>query len=82
MVAKQFFIYGDGMKDIGKGAHFMKHSHGRSVVCPFDKFLHEGSILTGRRAVLSFILQKSIFFNFVHYGTRFYDKYITLDHGK
>ena len=46
------------------------------------KTLYEGSIWTGYRAVLYFILHKSIFINFVHYGTRFYDKYITLDHGK
>ena len=39
---------------------------------------HEGSIWTGHIAVLSFILHKSIFLQFVHNGIRFYDKYISL----
>ena len=55
----------------------MKHSCGRCVIGPFVKNLHEGSIWTGRRDILSFILHKSIFLHFVHHGTRFYDKYIT-----
>ena len=41
------------------------------------KNIHEGSIWNGHRAVLYFILHKSIFIYFVHYGTRFHDKYIT-----
>ena len=41
------------------------------------KNLHEGSIWTGHRAVLLFILHKSIFLHFVHNGTRFYEKYIS-----
>ena len=65
------------MIDTGKRAHVLKHSHGRCVVDAFDEILHEGSIWNGHRAVLSFILQKSIFLHFVHHGTRFYDKYIT-----
>ena len=64
------------MNDIGKRAHVMKHSHGRCVVGAFDKILHKGSISTGHRSVLSFIHHKSIFIQFVHNGTRFYDKYI------
>ena len=46
---------------------------------PLIKKIHEVSIWTGHRAVLSFILQKSIFFHFVHHGIIFYDKYITSD---
>ena len=65
------------MNDIGKRAHVMKHLHGRCDIGYFDKILHEGSISTGHRAVLSFILHKSIFIHFVHNGTRFYDKYIS-----
>ena len=65
------------MNDIGKIAHVLKHSHGRCVIGSFDKILHEGSIWTGHRAVLSFILHKSIFIHFVHNGTIFYDKYIS-----
>ena len=41
-----------------------------------DKILHEGSIWNGHRAILSFILNKSIFIYFVHHGTKFYDRYI------
>ena len=71
------FNDGENMNDIGKGAHVLKHSHGRCVIGAFDKILHEGSIWTGRRAVPSFILHKSIFLHFVHNGTNFYDKYIS-----
>ena len=77
MVTKQFFSDGDKMNDIGKIAHVLKHSHGRCVVCAFDKSLNEGFIWTGHRAVLSFILHKSILFHFVHNGTIFYYKYMT-----
>ena len=38
------FYDGDNMNDIGKRAHVLKHQHGRCVVVPFDKMLHEGSI--------------------------------------
>ena len=65
------------MNDIGKRAHVLKHSHGRCVIGSFDKVLHEGSLWTGHRALISFILHKSIFPHFVHYGTKFYDKYIS-----
>ena len=46
------------------------------MVGDFDKISHEGSIWTGPRAVLYFILHKSIFIHSVHHGTIFYDKYI------
>ena len=72
-----FFYDRDKMNDIGKRAHVMKHSHGRCVVGDFDKILNEGSIWTGHRSALSFILHKSIFIHFVHNGTIFYEKYIT-----
>ena len=68
------FYDGEKMNDIGKRAHVLKHSHGKRVVGAFDKILHEGSIWTGHRAVLSFILHKSIFLHFVHNGTIFYEK--------
>ena len=73
----QFFYDGENMNEIVKIAHVLKHSHGRCVVGPFDKILHEGSIWNGHRSVLSFILHKSIFIHFMHHGTRFYDNYIT-----
>ena len=65
------------MNGIGKRSHVLKHSHGRCDIGAFDKTLHEGSIWTGNRAVLLFILHKSIFIHFVNNGTRFYDKYIS-----
>ena len=68
---------GDNMNDIGKRAHALKHSHRRCVFVYFDKSLHEFSIWTGHRVVLSFILHKSIFLHVVHNGTRFYDKHIS-----
>ena len=77
MVAKQFFYDGENMNDIGKIAHVLKHSHGRCVNGAFDKTLHEGSIWTNHRSVLSFILNKSIFSHFVNNGTIYYDKYIS-----
>ena len=57
----------------------MKYSHGSCVIGDQGKILHEGFIWTGNRAVLSFILHKSIFIHFLHHGTRFYEKYITSD---
>ena len=71
------FNDGENMNDFGKIAHVLNHSHGSCVIGSFDKILHEGSIWTGRRDVLSFILHESIFIHFVHNGTRFYDKYIS-----
>ena len=58
---------------MGKRAHVLKHSHGRCVVGSFDKILHEGSLWTGHRAVISFILHKSTFQHFVQCGTKFYE---------
>ena len=76
---KTFFYDGENMNDIGKRSHVLKHSHGRCVIGAFDNILHEGSIWTHNIAVLSFILHKSIYLHFVHNGTRFYDKYISLE---
>ena len=73
------FYDGENMNDTVKRSHVMNHSHERCVVSTLDKILHKGSIWTGHRAVLSFILHKSIFIHFVHNGIRFYDKYITSD---
>ena len=69
-----FFYDGENMKDIGKRAHLLNHSYGRCVIVSFDKSLHEGSIWTGHRDFLSFILHKWIFLHLVHNGTRFYLK--------
>ena len=55
-------VFNDGvnMNDIVKRAHVLKHAYERCVVGVFDQILQEGSIWTDHRAVLSFILQKSI----------------------
>ena len=60
----------------------MIHSHVRCVVKTFDKILYEGFILTGHRAVLLFILHKTIFLHFVYHGTKFYDRCIKSDNRK
>ena len=52
------FYDGENMNDIGKRAHVLKYSHVRCVIGSFDKSLNEGSIWTGHRAFLSFILHK------------------------
>ena len=82
MVAIYFLFDGVNMNDIGKRAHVLKHSNARCVVGAFEKNLHERYLWTGHRAVLSFTLHKSIFPQFVHHGTIYYDKYITSDDRK
>ena len=52
------FYDGENMNDIGKRAHVLNDSHGRCVIASFGNILHEGSLWTGHRAVLSFILHK------------------------
>ena len=52
------FFDGENLNDVGKRAHVLKHSHGRCVIGSFDKILHEGSLWTGHRAVISFISDK------------------------
>ena len=79
---KTFFFNETTMNYIVKIAHVLKYSHGRCVVGAFGEILHEGSILTRHRAVLSFILHKSTFLHFVHHGTHFYEKYINNDDRK
>ena len=66
----------------GKERILLKHSHGRCVVGAFGQILHKGYIWTGGISVLSFILHKSIFLNFVHHGTKFYGRYINSDDRK
>ena len=67
------FFDGENINDVGKRAYVLKHSHGRCVIGSFGKILHEGSLWTGHRAIISFILHKSIFLHFVHSGTTFYE---------
>ena len=56
MVVKQFFFNGESINEVGKRAHVLKHSHGRCGIGYFDKILYEGSLWTGHRAIISFIL--------------------------
>ena len=70
------------MNDIWKRAHVTNHAHGRCVVGALFKILHEGSIWAVPRVVVFFTLHKPIFIYFLHYGKRFYDKYIKSDEKK
>ena len=79
LIVTKHFLYVMTMNDIGKRAHVLKHSQKKYVVGAYDNILHEGSIWTGHRNVLSFILHKSIFLHFVHHGTKFYERYINSD---
>ena len=58
-------VFYDGVKtsDLGSRAHVLKHLHGRMIFGPFEK-IHEGTLWSGYRAVISFILAKQIFLHF------------------
>ena len=43
---------------------------------PLECFSHEGTLLSGYRAVISFILTKQIFLHFFRHGDQFYNRYI------
>ena len=66
------------MKSCGFGnrAHILKHSHGRMVFGPFEKVFHEGTLWSGYRAVIYFVLTKQIFLHFFYHGNRFYNRYL------
>ena len=55
---KIVFYDRENMNDIGKRAYVLKHSHGRCVIGSFNKILHKGSIRTGNRGVILFILHR------------------------
>ena len=71
-------MFYDGVKsyDFGSRAHILKHLHGRMVLVPFEKVFHEGTLWSGYRAVISFILTKQIFLHFYRHGNHFYDQYL------
>ena len=60
-------VFYDGVKscDFGNRAHILKHSHGRMVFGPFEKVFHEGTLWSGYRSVIYFILtRKKLFHQF------------------
>ena len=71
-------VFYDGMKtcDFGNRSHILKHSHGRMIFGPFEKVFHEGTMWSGYRSVISFILTKQIFIHFFRHKNYFYDRYI------
>ena len=71
-------MFYNGMKtsELGSRAHILKHLHGRRIFGPFEKKFHEGTIWSGYRAVIHFILTKQIFLHFFCHGDRFYYLYI------
>ena len=71
-------VFYDGVKtsDLGSRAHILKHLHGRMIFGPFEKVFHEGTLWSGYRAVISFILTKQIFLHFFCHGDQFYKRYL------
>ena len=59
-------VFYDGVKssDIGSRAHILKHLHGRMVFGPFEKVFHEGTLWSGYRSVIYFILKKTSFLRY------------------
>ena len=71
----------DGVKscDFGNRAHILKNSHGRMVFGSFEKVFNEGTLWSGYRSVISFILTKTIFPHFYRHANQFYDRYLNLE---
>ena len=69
-------VFYDGVKssDFGSRAHTLKHLHGRMVFGTLEKVFLEGTLWSGYRAVISFILTKKIFLHFFCHGNRFYNR--------
>ena len=65
-------VFYDGVKpsDFGSRAHILKHLHVRMIFGPFEKVFHEGTLWSGYRAVIYFILTKQIFQNLFCHGNR------------
>ena len=73
-------MFYDGVKksDLDSRAHILKHLHGRVVFVPFEKAFREGTLCSGYRAIISFILTKQIFLRFYCHANQFYDRYLNL----
>ena len=71
-------MFYDGVKtsDLGSRAHILKHLHGRMVFGPFWKKSHEGTLWSGYRTIISFIIKKEISLHLFHHGDWFYNRYI------
>ena len=71
-------VFYDGVKsyDFWSSAHILKKIHGRMVFGPFEKVFHEGTLWSGYRAVIFFILTKQIFLHLFHHGNHFYNRYL------
>ena len=54
-------VFYDGVKycDFGSRAHILKNSNGRMVFGPLEFFFHEGTLWSGYRAIISFILKNT-----------------------
>ena len=65
------YISGVEKSDLWSRAHVLKHLHGRMIFGPFEKKFHEGTLWSGYRAVISFILTKKIFLHFFATGIGF-----------
>ena len=70
------FYYGIKTSDLDNKVHILKHLHGRMVFGPFEFFPHEGTLWSGYRAVIYFILIKKNFLHFFRHGYHFYDRYL------
>ena len=71
-------MYYDGVKtyDLGSRAHILKYLHGTMIFGPFGKKIHEGTLWSGNRGLISFILTKKIFLHLFCHGNRFFNGYI------
>ena len=54
-------VFYDELKtsDLGSRAHILKYLCGRMIFGPFEKVFHEGTLWSGYRSVISFILTKT-----------------------
>ena len=68
-------MFYDGVKpsDFGSRAHILKKLHGGMIFGPFEKVFQKGTLWSGYRAVISFILTKQIFLHLFRRAGRFYN---------
>ena len=68
-----YTVFYDGVKTshLGSRSHILKHLHGRMICGPFEKVSHEGTLWSGYRSVIFFILTKLIFLHLFCHGIGF-----------